>query len=386
MPPRRQDRRLLGESAPGLPQHRCEEKPAAASSEGFAAASRRGSRFRTVEVSVQGGSPGQVRIARRSSGTYMVLRLTANAVSYPSQSQLLSLVLVLKDRRRPSDRAGVVRQLDRPRRAGIRFAILVDRRRDGPRLSAAVSSVASGGCRADAHRWTGLNLMLANNTGGRTSPYLISAPVDLALVGGLSVAVCAVYLWTDLGDVSARLLAGGVLTFFVNWPHFAATNVRLYGSRSSIAQYPITAVAAPLVVLLLVVASLRSPLLIAPAFFKMFLIWSPFHYSGQTLGVSLLYARRAGFRVETWCRAALSAFIYLTFISESAATELSPMGTLYFGVRLPTFNLPEGLPPFLRGAMYLAGGVGVVGLAIGSIRQRRAPPFPLLLVPISQYV
>jgi len=228
--------------------------------------------------------------------------------------------------------------------------------------------------------------MQANNTRARTSPYLISSPVDLALVGGLSVAVCAVYRWTDLGDMSARLLAGGVLTFLVNWPHFAATNVRLYGSKSSIAQYPITAVASPLVVLLLVVASLRSPLLIAPAFFKMFLIWSPSHYSGQTLGVSMLYARRAGFRVETWCRAALSAFIYLTFISESAATELSPMGTLYFGVRLPTFNLPEGLPPFLRGAMYLAGGVGLLGLILGSLRQSRVPPLPLLLVPLSQYV
>jgi len=105
--------------------------------------------------------------------------------------------------------------------------------------------------------------MLAKATRAKTSPYLISAPVDLALIGGLSLAVCAVYRWTDLGDLSARLLAGGVLTFLVNWPHFAATSVRLYGSKNSIAQYPITAVAAPLVVLLLIVASLRSPLLIA---------------------------------------------------------------------------------------------------------------------------
>jgi len=195
-----------------------------------------------------------------------------------------------------------------------------------------------------------------------------------------------VYRWTQLGDLSARLLAGGVVTFLLNWPHFAATDVRLYGSRSSLSQYPITAIAAPLVVVLLVAASLRSPLLIAPAFFKLFLVWSPFHYSGQTLGVSMLYARKAGFRVETWCRAALSAFIYLTFISESAAAEVSPLGTLYFGVRLPTFGVPEGLPPLLHNAMYLAGGVALAGLVIGAFRQRRVPPFPLLLVPFSQYV
>jgi len=32
-----------------------------------------------------GRAPGQVRIARGSGGSYMVLELTANALSYPSQ-------------------------------------------------------------------------------------------------------------------------------------------------------------------------------------------------------------------------------------------------------------------------------------------------------------
>ena len=219
-----------------------------------------------------------------------------------------------------------------------------------------------------------------------SSVYLVSRPVDLALLGGLSLAVCGLYRWTHVGDLGARLIAGGMLTWSLNWPHFAATNFRLYGSRNTISQYPITAVVSPLVVGFLIIAALHSPLLVTPVLFKLFLVWSPFHYSGQTFGVSLLYARKARFEVESWCRAALSAFIFLTFISESAAAETSPLGTIYFGVRLPTFGLPEALPPLLRLAMYLAAALTVLGFAVSAIRQRRMPPFPLLLVPVTQYV
>jgi len=83
MPPRRQDGRLLGESAPGLPEHRCEEKPAAASSEGLTAASLKGSRFRTVEASIQGRSPRSGSDCASEERWYRFLRSTASDISYP---------------------------------------------------------------------------------------------------------------------------------------------------------------------------------------------------------------------------------------------------------------------------------------------------------------
>jgi len=216
--------------------------------------------------------------------------------------------------------------------------------------------------------------------------YLISAPVDLALIGGLSLVVFAAYRWGGIGSVSSRAALATLVPIFVNWPHFAATNTRLYGSRSSLAQYPITSVAAPLVVCAAATASLLSPLLVAPVFLKIFMIWSPFHYCGQTLGVGLLYARRARFRVDSFTRWTLMAFVYLTYVSQSAFAEVSPTGNLYFGVRLPTFGLDPGVPLVLRNLMYVCGCLAIVALAIAALARRRLPPLGLLVAPFTQYI
>jgi hypothetical protein len=214
----------------------------------------------------------------------------------------------------------------------------------------------------------------------------VSAPVDLALIGGLSLLVFAAYQWGGIGAAGPRAAVAALVPIFVNWPHFAATNTRLYGSRSSMAQYPITSIAAPLVVCGAVTASLLSPLLVAPVFLKMFMIWSPFHYCGQTLGVGLLYARRARFRVDAFTRWALVAFVYLSYVSQSAFAEVAPTGSLYFGVRLPTFGLAAGIPILLRNVMYLCGCLAILALAIAALAQRRLPPLGLLVAPLTQYV
>jgi hypothetical protein len=116
------------------------------------------------------------------------------------------------------------------------------------------------------------------------------------------------------------------------------------------------------------------------------MIWSPFHYSGQTLGVGMLYARRANFRVDRITRSAFAAFIYLTFLSQTAFAEVAPTGVLYFGVRLPTFGLAPAVPWFLRNAMYVCAAVALASLALGTFKQRRLPPVGLVLAPLAQYV
>ena len=69
------------------------------------------------------------------------------------------------------------------------------------------------------------------------------------------------------------------------------------------------------------IGSFLSPTGVAPWLVKMFVIWSPYHFSGQTLGISLIYARRAGIRVGRGERLALSGFIFATFLVQTAITE-----------------------------------------------------------------
>jgi hypothetical protein len=216
-------------------------------------------------------------------------------------------------------------------------------------------------------------------------PWFVSAPVDLLCQGGLSLLVFAYCRLTDFGEERHHFVAITGL-FLLNWPHFAATSVRLYGSRANIAQYPLTAIVIPLAAVGAVVGCFLSPLWFAPVFFKVFLIWSPFHYCGQTVGVSLLYARRDGFPINAWLRRALVAFVYLTFLSQTGAGETSAIGGLYYGVVLPGFGIPPELASVLGIAMKICGALALVGIAGTALAYRRAPPLSLLLVPLSQYV
>ena len=129
--------------------------------------------------------------------------------------------------------------------------------------------------------------------------YFVSLPVDLLLIGGLSIAVLVGLPYFQGGARTAQVAEIGLLLgCFVSWPHVAATSHRLYGRREHVRQYPITAVAALAIALVGMAGSLAWPLLMAPFFVKLYVFWAPYHYSGQTLGISLLYARRAGHRIE----------------------------------------------------------------------------------------
>ena len=124
-------------------------------------------------------------------------------------------------------------------------------------------------------------------------PYFVSLPVDVAVMGGLSIALYA-SLW--LLDVSVRtntvVSLGAALVWVINYPHFSATSHRLYRTRENIRQYPLTAFAVPILLMAGAVLRCSPPTVIAPFFVKFFQIWSPYHFSGQTFGIGMLYARR----------------------------------------------------------------------------------------------
>ncbi|MBI3552699.1 MAG: hypothetical protein HY077_09270 [Elusimicrobia bacterium] len=176
-----------------------------------------------------------------------------------------------------------------------------------------------------------------------SKPYFVSAPVDFALAGGASIAAYGVLRAAagGAGQHAVDALTLWSYSFIFNGAHFAATNYRLYSSRQTMAQYPLTAALIPLAALAGLVASLARPESLAPFFVKLFLLWSPFHYSGQSLGVSLVYAGRAGRVLDRTQRLSLGGFIYGSFLTSVARGE--SVSGRYFGISLPALGLPGWL-------------------------------------------
>ena len=222
---------------------------------------------------------------------------------------------------------------------------------------------------------------------GRSGLYFVSPVADASVIGGASV-VAYLLMWSfrDRIPMDSVYAASAALLVAVNWPHFSATVYRLYHSRANVRQYPLTAIAIPFVLLGGVWASFAEPDAVAPYFVKLYLIWSPYHFSGQTLGITLLYARRANVRFSKAERFAIAAFIYGTFLLPTIAFETGRTGSDYYGVVYPALGLPVWTRQVAE--VWLAGcAVALVFIVLRWKRDGKAlPPAIILLPALTQFV
>lgn len=211
--------------------------------------------------------------------------------------------------------------------------------------------------------------------------YFVNPLIDYAVIGGASVLLFTIFFLKGYtGRTQEVYLTAAWLMWIVNWPHFSATNYRLYHSKSNILQYPVTAIAIPMLMVAGVASSLASPEGIAPFFVKFFLLWSPYHFSGQSLGISMIYARRAGFHVGKFERYALSGFIFGAFLFSSARAETRVQDWMYYGVRVPSIGLPLWVADAARIGMFACGAALAVVVIRWCIVNRRILP-PIVLLP-----
>jgi hypothetical protein len=224
-----------------------------------------------------------------------------------------------------------------------------------------------------------LSAGMAAPGGTRPALYFVNAPVDVALIGGCSIAAWAAIAWLPGANADLPVLVA-VLARLCNWPHFAATSYRLYRTRDHVAQYPMTALVVPLVVAAATAWALVEPVHVAPFFVKLVLLWSPYHFSGQTLGVSLVYARRAGVPVTRVTRTALAGVVFGAFAWATARAESGSGVRHYLGIDHPKLGVPPWLVHGFAVAVVACGVVLLVQLARWSVRERRIMP-PIVLLP-----
>ncbi len=99
------------------------------------------------------------------------------------------------------------------------------------------------------------------------------------------------------------------------------------------------------------------------------MLWSPYHFSAQTFGLTLVYARRAELPVTPLTRRALAVFFVSSFLVQYAQSEIS-LGTAFmYAISYPQLNLPKWTPLACRIVMYAALAV----LAAQCWRAKRLP-------------
>jgi hypothetical protein len=167
------------------------------------------------------------------------------------------------------------------------------------------------------------------------------------------------------------------LVVLVVGPHYAATYRRAYTSLDVIRDHPWVTIAAPLGLLLVAAGALRHPSTIGLAFFGLYVGWSGYHYSGQSIGLAMLYPLRQGARLDprekrllklplyvSWILS-LVGFFRLTMPARSAAHEM--VRRAYVGAPVPGWMVAVGL-----------GALAVSFLGVAQVaRERRARAIPL---------
>jgi hypothetical protein len=217
--------------------------------------------------------------------------------------------------------------------------------------------------------------------------YFVNGPVDFFFMGASSILLLVFLLLAGPVDKTPGLLSiSAFMLWVVNWPHFSMTCNRLYQSKQTMSQYPFTAFAVPFVIFGGVIGCFQYPEFVAPYFVKLFLIWSPYHFSGQTVGITLLYAKRAGLPVHRWQRMALSGFVFGTFILSTARAEVSRDGHQYYGIRYPGFGVPEWLAELCNAGMWIAAVAFIGFCAYAVVVHKRRIPLIIFLLPFTQYL
>ena len=217
--------------------------------------------------------------------------------------------------------------------------------------------------------------------------YFVNPVVDFIFIGGSSFVLFAVLLlfYTDVRTPTV-ITAAVFLSWIINWPHFSMSTYRLYQTKANIKQYPVTSYVIPFVIIGGVVLCYSFPDLVAPYFVKMFILWSPYHFSGQTIGITFIYCMRTGIKLSSHERKLITWFVLGTYFVSTLRAETSREGFNFYGVQYPSMQIPPIVAQIAEYAMWTIMAAFVVWIIHWSYRNKRILPWIVLLPAATQYL
>ena len=149
----------------------------------------------------------------------------------------------------------------------------------------------------------------ALRTPGQPVGYILSPRIDFWMTGGVSIVVMSLllaYIVTQGVSPSSNnaALLGNAIIFqaIINWPHFMGAYSLLYRPAENIRKYPLAAIYVPLVLVLVVIASVVTESNtswsriavnqdVAYFFWLVAAFYLAWHYTGQAWGMIATFAR-----------------------------------------------------------------------------------------------
>ena len=207
-------------------------------------------------------------------------------------------------------------------------------------------------------------------------PWLFGPWPDLLLGCGLLYTLAfAVFLIAGDGIRSSQPeLLFPLLILTLSVPHYGATLLRVYERRRERRAYVLFSLWATLLIAALFLASLRLPVL-ASFLVTLYLSWSPWHYTGQNYGISVMFLRRGGVALapglKRWLHASFLLSFLLVFLqmhTDRASMSDLPVGyTSEQGAVFRPLGIPTNWTLALAGPLSLAY---LVTLAVLVVRLR----------------
>lgn len=170
-------------------------------------------------------------------------------------------------------------------------------------------------------------MALRAETGAATtvrSPWLVNPTVDLLVgCGAWTLPLLALALLLGERGHHVALIAFSALLLVCNWPHYAATWHRAHAAGIATPRQREAAklLAAGFVVIVLFL--FMNPRYL-PWVFTAYLLWSPWHYSGQNFGIVQLLLRRSGAPADPWARPLLLCGFVACYLAWLVPTQALP--------------------------------------------------------------
>lgn len=195
--------------------------------------------------------------------------------------------------------------------------------------------------------------------------WLVNPTLDLLVgCGAWTLPLLALGLALGESGQATALTGFSVLLLVCNWPHYAATWHRAHAAGIATPRQREAAKLLAAGFVVLVFFLLLNPRFL-PWVFTAYLLWSPWHYSGQNFGIAQLLLRRAGAPADQWARRMLlSGFVacYLAWLVPIQA--LPPEHALLLSLGIERTSAVNAT------ALLLA--VAAIGFTGASWRARRA--------------